>query len=319
MTKPYHHRPAASVARDTAPCRHASPGWHAPRTGSVRRLWAVVILTAACMVLEIVAGMITGSMALLADGWHMATHVLALGLSALAYTLSQRWHRHSPMRNRFTWGTWKIEILAGFASSLFLFGVAGAMAVESLQAWWQPRTIHFQEALWVALIGLIVNLLSAWWLHGGHDHNHSHSHHHEHHHDLNLRAAYLHVVTDAATSVLAIMALLAGWFWGWAWFDPLAGLVGAAVIAVWSVGLVRDTARVLLDAEHPKGLIEEIRGTIENDHTHIVDLHVWRIGQNAYSVALALETSQPCSPAHYREQLAEHEEIQHLMIEVNPL
>jgi cation diffusion facilitator family transporter len=271
------------------------------------------------MVLEIVAGMITGSMALLADGWHMATHVLALGLSALAYRLSQYWHQHDTLRARFTWGTWKLEVLAGFASGLLLFGVAGAMAVESLQAWWQPRTIHFQEALWVAIIGLIVNLISAWCLHGAHDHGHSHHHHHEPHHDLNLRAAYIHVVTDAATSVLAIMALLAGWFWGWAWFDPLAGLVGAAVIAVWSVGLVRDAARVLLDAEHPKGLIQEIRAAIENDHTRIVDLHVWRIGQYAYSVALALETSQPRSPAHYRAQLAEHEEIQHLMIEVNPL
>jgi cation diffusion facilitator family transporter len=277
----------------------------------------VVILTAACMVLEIVAGMITGSMALLADGWHMATHVLALGLSALAYSLSQHWHQHERWRARFTWGTWKLEVLAGFASGLFLCGVAGAMAVESVQAWWQPRTIHFQDALWVAMIGLIVNLLSAWWLHD--DPHEGHRQHHGHHHDLNMRAAYLHVVTDAATSVLAIMALLAGWLWGWGWFDPLAGLVGAAVIAVWSVGLVRDAARILLDAEHPSSLIDEVRAAIENDHTHIVDLHVWRIGQHAYSVALALETSHPLSPAHYRKQLAGQEEIQHLMIEVNPL
>jgi cation diffusion facilitator family transporter len=267
------------------------------------------------MVLEISAGIMTGSMALLADGWHMATHVLALGLSGLAYHLSQHWQQHERWRVRFTWGTWKIEVLAGFASGLLLFGVAAAMALESVQAWWRPRMIDFHDALWVAVIGLIVNLLSAWWLR--HDHDHGHGQQAAQHHDLNLRAAYLHVMSDAATSVLAIVALLAGWMWGWSWFDPLAGLVGAAVIAVWSLGLLRDAAGVLLDAEHPPALIQEIRAAIENDHTHIVDLHVWRIGQHAYSVALALETSQPLSPAQYRALLAGHEEIQHLMIEVN--
>jgi len=211
-----------------------------------RRTWIVVGITAVTMVAEIVAGWITGSMALLADGWHMATHVVALSIAGVAYLLARRWSSD----HRFAFGTWKIEVLGAFTSALLLAVVALAMAVESSQRFLRPEAIDFKSALVVAVVGLVVNVVCAFVLMERGDHHHGHDHdHHDHGHDLNLSSAYAHVVTDAFTSVLAIVALAAGLWAGWAWMDPAMGIVGAAVILWWSKGLIADSARVLLDRE----------------------------------------------------------------------
>jgi len=288
---------------------------------------AVMWLTAAMMVVEITAGWWFNSMALLADGWHMSSHAVAIGLSAFAYTAARRYARDP----RFAFGTWKIEILGGFASAIFLLGVAATMVFASVERILAPQPIHYQEAMIVAALGLAVNIISAMILGGAHHHGHDHDHHdhhdhsHEHnhhpHHDLNLKSAYLHVIADAATSVLAIIALAGGWLYGWSWLDPVMGIVGAALVAVWAKGLLIDTGKVLLDREMDDPVVEEIREVIETgpDHgdTRITDLHVWRVGRGAYACALSLVTHDPNLTAErVREQLAVHEEIAHCTIEI---
>jgi cation diffusion facilitator family transporter len=289
------------------------------------RVWAVTAVTAVCMVFEIVFGHITGSMSLLADGWHMSTHVVALAIAGLAYWFSARLALHPSRSALFCWGTWKLEVLGSFASSLLLLGVAVFMSVEALQRFVTPAPIAFDEAMLVAAIGLAVNLVSAWLLHGAHDHpqhGHDHDHDHDHHHqaqhqDLNLRAAYVHVLADAATSVLAIVALASGRFLGLNWLDPAVAILGAVMITVWAVGLARDSGRVLLDAEMDAHVVDEVREALEDGQTRIVDLHVWRVGRASFSVSLALETATPQHAGHYRALLAVHEEIVHATIEVN--
>ena len=287
--------------------------------------WAV-LLTLIMMVAEIGGGWFYNSMALLADGWHMSSHALALGLSVVAYRAA----RHFARDHRFSFGTWKIEVLGGFSSALLLVGVAGLMLFESVARLLDPSPIHYQQAIGIAIGGLLVNLACAWLLKDDHGHHHGHGHHHDHHdhhdhhghhhhghQDLNLRAAYLHVLADAATSVLAIFALVGGMLWGADWLDPLMGIVGAVLVAVWARGLLRDTGRVLLDAEMDAPLVAEIREVIaELPDAEIRDLHVWRVGQVQYAAVLSLRMAVPIPAQAIRERLAIHEELVHLTIEI---
>jgi cation diffusion facilitator family transporter len=268
-------------------------------------------------------------MALTADGWHMATHVVALSIAAIAYLLARRWARDQ----RFAFGTWKIEVLGAFSSALLLGVVAAYMVVESIHRLLDPSPINFVPALTVAAIGLAVNLASAWVLGGGshahpgdHDghadgHDHSHPHHGAHHghpHDINLRSAYMHVVADAFTSVLAIAALAAGLWLGWGWLDPVMGIVGAGVIAWWSKGLLADSARVLLDREMEAPLVREIRAAIESDgDAEIADLHVWRVGRASHAAVLTVVAHAPLTPAAYRARLTGIASLMHVSVEVN--
>ncbi len=273
-----------------------------------------VILTAVMMVAEILGGYYYGSMALLADGCHMSTHALALGLSVGAYVLARRYAQD----DRFAFGTWKIEVLAGYTSALFLLSIALLMFYQSAQRLIEPIVIHYNEAIIVAIIGLLINLVTAWLL--GDNHHHDHEHHHGHdHHDLNLRSAYFHVLADAATSVLAIIALIAGKFWGVVWLDPVMGIVGGVLVSVWAVGLLRDTGRVLLDAHMDDPVVEEVREVIADvdPDAYITDLHVWRVGKGKYSVILSLESKSGMNPNDFRKALSIHEELVHITVEIN--
>lgn len=277
----------------------------------------VMLLTATMMVVEIAAGMIFGSMALLADGWHMATHVAAFGITLFVY----RYARSQAENPRFTFGTGKVSVLGGFASAVALAVVALVMALESLLRLFQPEAIHFNEAIGVAVAGLLVNLVSGFMLHEHqHEHDHDHEHHdHAHGHDHNLRAAYLHVLADALTSLLAIIALTVGKFWGWIWLDPVMGLVGAAVIGRWAYGLLEDTGTMLLDGSADAKTVEAIRRAIEEDaDNRLTDLHVWHVGPATYSAGLALVTHHPQHPDHYKNLLAHIPHLAHVLVEVNP-
>lgn len=276
----------------------------------------VMVLTAAMMVVEIVAGMIFGSMALLADGWHMATHVAAFGITLFVYRYA-RSHADNPS---FTFGTGKVSVLGGFASAVALAVVPLVMALESGLRLFQPETIHFNEAIGVAVAGLLVNLVSGYMLHEHQHHHHDHEHHdHEHGHDHNLRAAYLHVLADALTSLLAIVALTIGKIWGWIWLDPVMGLVGAAVIGRWAYGLVKDTGTLLLDGSADTNTVAAIRQAIEEDaDNRLTDLHVWHVGPTTYSAGLALVTHHPQDPDHYKSLLAHIPHLAHVLVEVNP-
>ncbi len=280
---------------------------------------AVMWITAAMMVVEIAAGLWFNSMALLADGWHMSSHAVAIGLSAFAYAAARRY----ALDTRFAFGTWKIEILGGFASSIFLLVVAALMIAGSLERIIAPQPISYRDAIIVAFIGLVVNVVCALILGHAHEHHHhdEHAHHGEHHHDLNLKSAYLHVLADAATSVLAIVALAGGWLYGWSWLDPVMGLVGAVLVAAWAKNLLAQTGTVLLDREMDHPVVQEIRAAIEapqgEAESRVSDLHVWRVGKNAYSCAIVVVTSDKTLTAHrVREWLAVHEEIVHATIEI---
>tara|TARA_R110001592_G_scaffold254129_3_gene517518 strand:+ start:64127 stop:65086 length:960 start_codon:yes stop_codon:yes gene_type:complete len=281
--------------------------------------WAVG-LTAVMMVAEIAGGWIYNSMALLADGWHMSSHTLALGLSVLAYAAARRYARDS----RFAFGTWKIEVLGGYTSAIFLVGVAALMLYQSVERLIAPTPIQYDQAIVIAGVGLMVNLACAWLLKGGHAHHHGHGGHDHgegHHHDLNLRSAYLHVLTDAATSVLAIVALFGGKVWGANWLDPVMGIVGAGLVSIWAYGLLRDTGRVLLDAEMDAPVVEEIREVIEACPVEavITDLHVWRVGKGKYACILSLLATGTTEPDYVRRLLSIHEELVHITVEVNVL
>lgn len=280
----------------------------------------VVWLTATMMVVEIAGGWIFNSMALLADGWHMSSHALALGLSVLAYAAARRF-AHDP---RFAFGTWKIEILGGYTSAVFLVAVAGLMVYQSVERLFAPTPIHYNQAIGIAVVGLVVNLVCARLLKDGHGHAYHHHHHHDghghhDHHDLNLRAAYLHVLADAATSLFAIMALFGGKLWGAAWLDPVMGLVGAALVSIWAYGLLRDTSRVLIDAEMDKPVVAEIREVVAElpVAVKIADLHVWRVGRSQYACILSLVTTDAIEPDAVRQALSVHQELVHVTVEVN--
>src|SRR5262245_58458216 len=303
-------------------------------------------LTAAMMVVEIVAGTVFGSLALLADGWHMSSHTFALGIAAGAYYFARRYSSDP----RFAFGTWKIEVLGGYTSALLLLGVAAYMGFESIVRLVRPAPIQFDEAIPVAILGLVVNLVSAWLLslgpgprhaHGGHVHTHAghahahagHAHpggdqhainvvrpRHEHHQDLNLRAAYLHVVADAATSVLAIIALIGGRNFSAVWLDPAMGLVGTVLVGRWAIGMLRGAGRALLDAEMDALVVTEIREVVAAlpGPPAVHDLHVWRVGSGKYACVLCLESTSGLTADAVRAGLARHDELVHVTVEINP-
>jgi cation diffusion facilitator family transporter len=284
-----------------------------------RTLW-VVALTAIMMVGEIIAGYLTGSMALLADGFHMATHAGALSVAAAAYSYAKR---HAFDR-RFSFGTGKVGDLAGFASALVLGVVALGIGVESVLRLYQPIQVAFGEATVIALVGLGVNIVSAFLLSGSHAHGHSHGHdHHGHEHghrlksqDNNLRSAYVHVLADALTSVLAIAALLAGRYLGWIWLDPVMGIVGAIVIARWAWLLMRDTASVLLDTTDDH-VADEVRELLDGpDGARITDLHVWRVGPEAHAGIVSVEAGPGIDQEMLRRRLRPVHELAHLTVEI---
>lgn len=292
----------------------------AERHAERRTRW-VVGLAFVTMLVELLAGWLTGSMALLADAWHMASHVGALGLAAFAYAFARRHAGNA----RFTFGTGKVSALAGYSSALLLGGVALWMAWESMQRLLQPMPIRYAEAMAVAALGLAVNLMSAWLLRDEphhHDHEHDHDHHHAddhpHHVDHNLRAAYLHVLADALTSLLAIVALSGGMLYGWAFLDPLMGLVGAAVISRWAWGLARDSGAVLLDAEDHGQLAAEVRRRVESLPDHeVADLHLWRVGPTSRACILSVVSHAPHAVAHYRQLLADIDGLDHVTVEIH--
>lgn len=305
-----------------------------------RRTWLVIALCAAMMLIEIVGGLMFGSIALVADGLHMSTHAGAMLLAALAYTFARRYARDE----RFTFGTGKLGDLAGFTSAIVLAMIALLIGYEAASRLFAPAPIHFHEALAVAILGLVVNVVSAWLLGaGGHDHGHGHHHrhadqHHDHgdkhdhphehehehdhahpgahHQDHNMRAAVVHVMADAAVSLLVIAALILTHVFGWVWMDPLAGIVGSLVIASWSYGLIRDTGAILLDVNPDRGLGQRMRRAIEADGDRVCDLHLWRLGPGHLGAIVTVTTDQTRTSAYYRNRLAEFRSVSHLTVEV---
>ena len=291
--------------------------FHTENLLAERSTQRVVALTAIMMIVEILGGWWFNSMALLGDGLHMSSHALALGLSAFAYAAA----RNLSKDPRFSFGTWKIEVLGGYTSAILLLGVAALMVYESIARMVHPVPIQFNQAIPIAAVGLVVNLISAWMLKDAHhhdDHDHSHDHHHHgHHHDLNLKSAYIHVAADAATSVLAIVALLSGKLFGLTWMDPLMGIVGAIVIAVWSYSLIRDTGKVLLDADMDNPVVEEIREVIRNApfKADLYDLHVWRVGKGKFACIVGISSERSVNASDVRKALQIHEELVHITVE----
>lgn len=295
--------------------------FHGDTGRAERNTRRVVLITFVMMAAEVVAGTLYGSMALLADGWHMGTHAAALGVTAFAYRFAQR-HADDP---RFSFGTGKVGVLGGFAGAVGLAVVALFVALESIERFFAPVSIRFNQAILVAGIGLAVNVFCALLLwdkgHHPHDHDHDHDHGHEdrHPHDHNLRAAYYHVLADATTSVCAIAALTAGKMLGWVWMDPGMGIVGSVIIARWSWTLVRDTSRILLDGGVDPGTVAAIRSAVEADaDNRVSDLHVWRVGSEHLAAVVSIVTHDPRPPEHYKRLLAEFDSLAHVTVEVNP-
>ena len=332
MEAPAHHH-------QSSPWQHHHD-WTPDRRASARRTHAVIAITLLTMAAEVAAGWWWQSMALLADGWHMGTHAVAISVAALAYALARRWAGDA----RFSLGPWKIEVLGAYTSALLLGVVAVAIAAESGLRLFSPRPVDYDPSLWVAGVGLIVNLVCAWLLHAPGDAaapagtpsapaQPAHHGHHGHHHgpadgahagasaggrDLNLQAAYLHVLSDAATSVLAIGALLAGKFAGLLWLDPVMGLVGAALIAWWSRGLLARTGRILLDREMDHPLVEQMRQRLEADgDAHVADLHFWRVGDESFAAHATVVADEPLTADAYRARVTDLAALAHVSIEVN--
>lgn len=288
------------------------------RKGETRTKW-VLLLTFTTMVVEIVAGTKFHSMALLVDGWHMATHVMAFMIAIFAY----RYSRVHAQDQTFAFSPAKVSVLGGFASSVALAVVAFMMMAESAERLIAPQLIQFDEAILVAAVGLVVNLLSALLLsdHHHHEHHHAHDehdHHAHHHHDHNLRAAYLHVIADALTSVLAIVALLAGKYYGWGWLDSVMGFVGALIILTWAWGLIKETSPVLLDQGIDEHYLQAIQDTLEEDgECRVSDIHIWRISPSHHAAIIVLVTRYPRSPSYYKTLLASFVHLDHITVEVN--
>ncbi|MBK1715207.1 CDF family Co(II)/Ni(II) efflux transporter DmeF [Rubrivivax gelatinosus] len=324
----------SSHHQDLSPFRHP----HAFADGGVARresaLMQVTLLTLVTMVVEVGAGWWTGSLALLADGWHMGTHALALGGAVLAYRLAARAAAHGA----YAFGGWKIEVLAAYTSGLLLLAAAFGIAWDAVATLREPRPIAFGEAMGVAALGLLVNLASAWLLaRGGHQHHHHdhdpHGHPHEHdddhddhehaphaghHHDANFGAAYLHVLADLMTSVLAIAALAGGLWLGWRWLDPAVALLGALVVGQWALGVIRQSSRALVDATADPEISRRIRELVEADgDARLSDLHVWQVGGQAWSAAIAIVADRPLAASVYRARLAAIVPLRHVTVEVH--
>jgi cation diffusion facilitator family transporter len=314
---------------DLAPFRHDHAFVDAGSAARGRALWAVTALTLATMVVEIAAGWWSGSLALWADGWHMGTHAAALGGAAMAALLARR----AASNAAYAFGGWKIEMLAAYTSGLLLVAVSLWLLVDAVAVLRAPRPIAYDEAMVVAVIGLAVNVASVWLLersrgdgdaegHGhahGHDHAHEHGHRHAHgHHDLNFRAAYLHVVADAVTSLLAIVALAAGKWFGVGWLDPLVALVAAVLIARWAAGVLAQASRALVDATADEALRQRVRATIEADgDATLSDLHVWQVGPRAWCVAASVVADRPLDALAYRQRLEAIAGLNHVTVEVH--
>ena len=297
---------------------HTLEEWQHPHDFSVihehgeKRTIQVLALTAVTMVVEIAAGLVYGSMALLADGWHMSTHVAAFLITIFAYRYARK-YADSPS---YTFGTGKVSVLGGFASAVALAVVALVMCLESIQRLVIPHPIHFNEAILVAVIGLVINIVCALVLQGRHEHTPGHDHHH--HHDHNLKAAYMHVLADAFTSLLAITALLSGKYLGWNWLDAFMGIVGALVISRWSYSLLRQTGPILLDASIGEEYVADIVAKIENDaDNRVADIHVWKVGPDHYAAIISIVTHNPRDIEHYQNLLQEFDSLSHVTIEVN--
>jgi cation diffusion facilitator family transporter len=297
-----------------------------------RRTWAVIILCTVMMIAEIVGGALFGSLALIADGLHMSTHAGALLLAALAYTFARK-YAEDPS---FTFGTGKFGDLAGYSSAIVLAMIALLIGYEAVSRFLDPVPIAFNEAIPIAALGLLVNIASAWLLAGDHHHGHGHSdghphdhshdddHDHDHaddmhHRDNNMRAAVVHVMADAAVSVLVIVGLFLARTFGWLWMDPLAGLIGALVIASWSVALIRDTGAILLDRTPDTGMAEKVRRAIESEGDRVTDLHLWRLGPGHLGAIVSVATSAPREVADYRQKLAHFHDLSHVTVEVQRL
>ncbi len=270
-----------------------------------RKTFVVVVLTAIMMVIEITAGYLTGSMALLADGWHMASHATALGISVVTYRLA----KSQSLQNSFSFGAGKFIPLGGYTSAIILALMAFFMAYESIKRLIHPEIIYFDQAIAVAIVGLVVNLVSAFIL--------KESHHHDHNHDHNLKAAYLHVLADALTSILAIMALFLGKYYNSPWMDSFVGIVGSLVILRWAYGLCRETVWELLDGHAKIINRNEIRSALEDEETKVTDLHVWRIAPNAHACEIVIHTSKIKGPDFYKSKMLSQKSVQHMVIEEN--
>jgi cation diffusion facilitator family transporter len=310
---------------DAGPIFHSPPHDHLflgkDHDRAERRTWAVIILCTAMMIAEIVGGVLFGSLALVADGLHMSTHAGALLLAALAYTLARK-YANDPS---FSFGTGKFGDLAGYTSAIVLAMIALLIAYEAISRLLQPVAISFNEAIPIAVLGLVVNVASAWLLSGGHhparghDHHHHHPHEHAHgahHRDNNMRAAIVHVMADAAVSVLVIVGLLLARAFGWLWMDPVAGLIGALVIANWSIGLLRDTGGTLLDRTPDPHMVEKLRKLIEADGDQVTDLHLWRLGPGHLGAIVSVTTTGKREAAHYRQRLAKFPDLSHVTVEI---
>jgi cation diffusion facilitator family transporter len=287
-----------------------------------RRTWMVIALCTAMMVAEIVGGLMFGSIALVADGLHMSTHASALLLAALAYSYARR-HAND---ERFSFGTGKLGDLAGFSSAIVLAMIAILIGYEAVARLFAPVPIHFNEAIPIAVVGLLVNIASALLLGGGHDHDHGHSHaEHDHdhghthdhaHRDNNMRAAVIHVLADAVVSVLVIAGLVLARAFGWLFMDPLAGICGAVVIASWSYGLIRDTGAILIDMSTDRAMAARVRATIERDGDRLEDLHLWRLGPGHLGAIVSVATTKPRNADYYRRLLGGFHDLSHVTVEV---
>jgi cation diffusion facilitator family transporter len=297
------------------PWRHSHVFLGAHHDAHEFRTWCVVALTAVMMVAEIVGGAMFGSMAVVADGWHMSTHAGALAIAGFAYRFARR-HARDP---RFSFGTGKLGELAAFASAVILALIALLIGYEAVTRFAAPVAIDFRQAIWLAALGLGVNVVSAWLLFAPHAHHHGDEHggHHHHGHDTNLRAAYVHVLADALTSVLAIVALACGLLFGWVWMDPLMALVGVGVILSWSFGLIRSAGAVLVDMVPDPHLAAAIRRRLEVEGDRVSDLHLWRLGPGHTGVIAALVSDRPQTPGIYKERLAGLSGLSHVTVEVH--